>query len=131
MSIYNQLKSRPEPTGKQVVENLALRDAMRAVVLSMMEDVPVILSPVCATAAFRHRARRLETGAKQVGLFEANMPLVWVNLLGLPSLVVPMLVNGDGLPVGVQLIGRPWEEELLLTMGEWLEAARGEFPAAN
>ncbi|MEZ5352782.1 MAG: amidase family protein [Bryobacteraceae bacterium] len=125
---YNALKDKPEPTGKQVVENLAARDAMRASVLAQMERTPVILSPVCAMAAFPHRTRRFETGAKTIGLFQANMPLVWVNLLGLPSLTVPLMTTAAGLPVGVQLIGRPWEEELLLTMGEWLEAVRGRMP---
>jgi Asp-tRNA(Asn)/Glu-tRNA(Gln) amidotransferase A subunit family amidase len=127
VEFYNLLKDRPEPTGKQVVENLAARDAMRAVLLAQMRSVPVILSPVCATAAFTHRQRRFETGEKQIGLFQANMPLTWVNLLGLPSLVLPVGKTPDGLPVGVQLIGRPWEEERLLAIGEQLERARGPF----
>ncbi|MEZ5403350.1 MAG: amidase [Bryobacteraceae bacterium] len=126
---YDLLKDRPDPTGKHVVEQLAARDAIRGVILDQMEDVPVVLSPVCATPAFRHRQRRFATGTKEIGLFQANMPLTWVNLLGLPSLVVPIMVSPEGLPVGVQLIGKPWEEETLLAIGEWLEEARGPFPA--
>jgi aspartyl-tRNA(Asn)/glutamyl-tRNA(Gln) amidotransferase subunit A len=53
------------------------------------------------------------------------MPSTTFNLLGFPALTVPFLVNKDGLPVGVQLVGRPWEEERLLDLGVMLEAARG------
>ena len=54
------------------------------------------------------------------------------NLLGMPGLVVPMGVTKEGLPVGVQLVAKPYDEELLLHVGELLEQARGPFegPAA-
>jgi Asp-tRNA(Asn)/Glu-tRNA(Gln) amidotransferase A subunit family amidase len=52
-----------------------------------------------------------------------------VNLLGLPAMVIPFDLTPDGLPVGIQLIGRPYDEELLLELAVRLEAARGPFPA--
>ena len=124
---YDKLKNNPEPTGKQVVENLAARDAIRRHVLEQMRDVPVILSPVCSVAAFPHRQRRFTTESKEIGLFQAMMPLTWVNLLGLPAITIPMTVGTDGLPIGIQLIGRPWEEELLLDLAAKLEVIRGQF----
>jgi Asp-tRNA(Asn)/Glu-tRNA(Gln) amidotransferase A subunit family amidase len=57
------------------------------------------------------------------------MPVVPFNLFGMPGLVVPIAVTPEGLPIGVQLVGRPWEEELLLEVGARLEAVRGPFPA--
>jgi Asp-tRNA(Asn)/Glu-tRNA(Gln) amidotransferase A subunit family amidase len=57
------------------------------------------------------------------------MTVTPINLLGLPALVVPWGFDADGMPIGVQLIARPWEEELLLEIGVRLEAARG--PIAN
>lgn len=114
----DQIASRPALTGRQVVEVLAARDSMRASLLRQMQETPVILHPAAGMTAFPHRTRRYDTPAKQIGLFEGTFPLVWANLLGLPSLVVP--VGG----VGVQLIGRPYSEELLLAIGERLEAAR-------
>jgi Asp-tRNA(Asn)/Glu-tRNA(Gln) amidotransferase A subunit family amidase len=125
---YNLLKDKPEPTGKQVVEHLAARDAMRSHVLEQLRDVPVILSPVSSIAAHAHRQRRFATESKEIGQFQAMMTLTWANLLGLPALTVPFTMNEEGLPIGVQLIGRPWEEELLLELGMRLESARDPLP---
>jgi aspartyl-tRNA(Asn)/glutamyl-tRNA(Gln) amidotransferase subunit A len=95
-----------------------------------MEEVPVILSPVCGTVAFPHRARRfvLATTDKTFGVFQAMMPSVIWNALGFPALTIPMAISQQGLPIGVQLIGRPWEEQTLLALGERLEQLRGPLP---
>ncbi|HWR49849.1 MAG TPA: amidase [Bryobacteraceae bacterium] len=124
-----QALERPEPTGQEVVENFAARDAMRAALLRQMDQYPVMLWPACGITAFRHRERRWPTATKEIGLFEAMMPLTPANLLGLPALMVPMGLSPEGLAVGVQLVGRPYEEERLLEVGIRLEEARGPFPA--
>jgi Asp-tRNA(Asn)/Glu-tRNA(Gln) amidotransferase A subunit family amidase len=56
------------------------------------------------------------------------MPATPINLLGLPALVIPFDRDERGLPVGVQLVGRPYEEELLLDLAIRMEEARGPFP---
>jgi Asp-tRNA(Asn)/Glu-tRNA(Gln) amidotransferase A subunit family amidase len=110
------IEGRPEPSGRKVVEVLSARDAMRASLLRQMQEVPVILTAAAGMTAFRHRQRRFQTPAKEIGLFEGTFPLVWANLLGLPALVVPV---GQ---LGVQLVGAPYSEDLLLALGERLEA---------
>ena len=45
----------------------------------------------------------------------------WFNLLGNPAAVVPVTRSAQGLPVGVQLAGRPWEEEQVLAVAAALE----------
>lgn len=124
-----QALAEPEPTGQEVFENLAVRDKMRAALLREMEEYPVILMPACGIAAFRHRQRRFETPAKAIGLFEAMMPATPINLLGLPAVAIPFDIDERGLPVGIQLVGRPFEEELLLELAIRMEEARGPFPA--
>jgi Asp-tRNA(Asn)/Glu-tRNA(Gln) amidotransferase A subunit family amidase len=119
----------PEPTATKLVENLAVRDKMRAVLLRQMEEFPVLLTPVCGTTAWKHRQRRYKTPTKDISLFEAMMPVTWLNLLGLPAMVIPFGQDEHGLPAGVQLAGRPYEEELLLEVAIRLEEARGPFPA--
>jgi len=52
----------------------------------------------------------------------------WFNLLGFPAMGVPMGRSPEGLPIGVQIVGRPWEEELVLAVASVLEEARGEWP---
>ena len=125
---YDRLKDKPDPTGRQVVENLASRDSLRRRILEQMAEVPVLVMPACGVAAFPHRTRRYATESKEIGLFQAMMPLTWVNLVGFPSLVVPITMDEEGLPVGVQLVGRPWEEETLLSLGRRLEDIRDPLP---
>lgn len=127
--LLDRLKGRPEPSGRDVLENLAVRDRMRASLLRQMRDYPVLLWPAAGIVAFRHRQRRWETPGKPIGYFEAMMPLTPANLLGLPALVIPWMLTGDGVPAGVQLIGRPYEEENLLELAVRLEEGRGAFPA--
>ena len=119
---------QPAPTASDLLNNLAARDRMRATLLREMEAVPLILAPVCGVPAFRHRERRWDTGSKPIGLFEAMMPVTPWNLLGLPAMTVPFGKSAEGLPIGVQLIGRPYEEELILEVAVRLEEARGPFP---
>jgi amidase len=122
---------QPPIAGWKVVESIAARDAMRRRLIDQMRRVPVLLTPVASISAFRHRDRKfaIEGEAKPIGLFQAMMTVTPINLLGLPALVVPWGFDADGMPIGVQLIARPWEEELLLEIGVRLEAARG--PIAN
>jgi len=121
-------EGEPTPTAMEILQNLAARDAMRASMLRQMLDVPVLLTPACGVVPFRHRERRWEAGGKPVGLFEAMTPVTPFNLLGFPAVVIPFHVTSEGLPIGVQLAGRPYEEELLLELAARLEEARGPFP---
>jgi Asp-tRNA(Asn)/Glu-tRNA(Gln) amidotransferase A subunit family amidase len=121
--------AEPEPTVQEVLENLAARDRMRAGLLRQMEDVPVLLAPACGVVAFHHRERRWATREKSIGLFQAMMPVTPVNLLGLPALVIPFDLTQENLPVGIQLVGRPYEEERILEVALRMEEARGPFPA--
>jgi len=124
----NDALQQPEPTWKDVIENLAVRDKMRGAFLRELEQTPVILMPVCSTTAFRHRQRRFDTPAKQIGLFEAMMTATMINCLGVPAVTIPFGQDENGLPVGIQLVGAPYSEELLLELAVRMENARGIFP---
>ncbi len=115
----------------KVVENLAARDAMRSSLLRQMQNYPVLLLPPCGVPAFHHRERSWETTTKRIGLFQAMMPVTPFNLLGLPSVVIPFDITDDGLPVGIQLVGRPYEEETLLELAVRLESLAPRFSPAG
>jgi amidase len=110
-----------EPTGVEVVKQFAIRDKLRAALLRQMVDTPVLLAPCCAVPAFRRRERNWNG----IGLLDAMSCLTPFNLFGMPALSVPFALSSEGLPIGVQLIGRPYSEELLLAVGEQLEELRG------
>jgi aspartyl-tRNA(Asn)/glutamyl-tRNA(Gln) amidotransferase subunit A len=52
---------------------------------------------------------------------------VTVNMAGLPGISVPAGLDGQGLPLGLQLIGRPFEETTLFSLGQVIEDAAGHF----
>ncbi|MGH9721435.1 MAG: amidase, partial [Bryobacteraceae bacterium] len=121
--------SEGPPAFDDVLTNLAARDRMRAALLRQMEDVRVLLLPACGVPAWRHRERKWETPGKAISQFEAMMPVTIFNLLGLPAAVIPFGFTDDGIPVGIQLVGRPYEEEWVLEVAVRLEEARGPFPS--
>jgi len=107
----------PPPTVEQVVLNLASRDALRTGLLRTMETHPLILTPVCSSTAFPHQAPR----RGQVDVVTAMTPLTIFNLFGMPAIVIPWKMSSEGLPIGIQIAGRPYDEELLLEVAERLE----------
>lgn len=124
-TLLESLRNAAPPTGEQVILNLAARDRMRAALLRQMADIPLLLMPVCSIPAFRHRERRWQVEGGEIGQFQAMMPVVLANVLGLPAVTVPMGTTTSGLPIGVQLVGRPFEDERLLEMAIRLEESRG------
>lgn len=126
-TLLESLPTAEPPTAERVLLTLGARDRMRASLLRQMEQVPVLLMPVCGIPAFRHRERRWHIGDQEIGTFQAMMPVVLANVFGLPSVTVPMGLTASGLPVGIQLLGRPYEDELLLEIAIRLEESRGPF----
>ncbi len=124
---WTLLESLPAktPSAEEVLIQLAARDRMRASLLRQMEEIQVLLMPVCGIAAFRHRERKWEIGGKSIGLFQAMMPAVLANVLGLPAVTIPVSRSAGGLPIGIQLVGRPYDDELLLELAARLEGVRG------
>lgn len=49
----------------------------------------------------------------------------WFNLLGNPAAAIPVGRSPEGLPIGVQVVGRPWEEETVLAVAARIERGRG------
>ena len=108
----------------------AQRDTVRAELLRQLHDIPILLSPVSTEPAFRHGEGRYAPGEPHS--YRDTMRFCqWLNLAGLPGFSLPFGQSPEGLPINVQLIGRPHEEELLLAVAETLEQARGPWKAPN
>ncbi len=128
--LVDQVPEDLEISGRDVVERLALRDKLRVSLLQHMQEIPVILMPVCSIPAFLPREREWELDGRRVDLRQAVSCVTPFNLFGLPAVTIPFGLTDAGLPVGIQLVGAPYSEELLLEIAVRLEQCRGEFPYA-
>ena len=86
--------------------------------------IDAILTPTTPSAAFAIG----EKGAGDpIEMYLNDVFTVTVNMAGLPGISVPGGLDAKGLPLGLQLIGRPFEEETLFALGEVIEQAAGRF----
>ena len=101
------------------------RDLLRARFFAQMQRYPILLCPAAAIPAFRHGERRWQVEGKTVDYLDAWSYTEFFNLLGNPAAVVPVGRSVEGLPIGVQIVSRPWEEEQVLSVASALESACG------
>jgi Asp-tRNA(Asn)/Glu-tRNA(Gln) amidotransferase A subunit family amidase len=117
-------------TGQTLLDTWIERDLVRMQLFEQMENFPVLLCPVASIPAFRHGERHWQIDGQTVEYLDAWSYCEWFNLLGMPGVVVPVSRSPEGLPIGVQIVARPWEEELALTIAEIVEdgCARKQHP---
>ena len=126
---YLQYAQPREPlTLDQLLDACEQRDTLRADILRQMREVTILISPVCSEPAFRHGDGTWQPGAPHSYLDTMRFSQ-WLNLTGFPGVSVPVSISAEGLPIGVQIIGRPHEEELVLAVAEHIENARGPWQA--
>jgi Asp-tRNA(Asn)/Glu-tRNA(Gln) amidotransferase A subunit family amidase len=104
------------------------RDMVRADLMRQMHDVPVLLSPVSTAPAFLHGQGNYRSGDPH-NYRDTMRFSQWLNLAGFPGLSMPFGQSPEGLPINIQLIARPYEEDLLVAVAEALEHARGPWQA--
>jgi len=120
--------AEPRVTLESFMASCVERDLLREDILRQMSDVTVLLSPVSSAPAFHHGAGNYRSG--DTHNYRGTMRYCqWMNLTGFSGLSLPLGRSPEGLPINVQLIGRPYEEELLLGVAEKLEQARGAWQA--
>jgi Asp-tRNA(Asn)/Glu-tRNA(Gln) amidotransferase A subunit family amidase len=112
----------PAHSGQSLLDTWCRRDRLRARFFEQMRDYPVLLCPVAAVPAFAHGQRSWQIDGETVPYLDAWTYCAWFNLLGMPAAVVPVGKSSEGLPIGVQIAARPWEEELVLSIAEKLES---------
>ncbi len=121
--------AEPAHTGESLLAAWLGRDEVREKILLQMRKYPVLICPTAAIPAFRHGEREWKVEGKTVKYLEAWSYCEWFNLLGFPAVVVPMGYSDEGLPIGVQIVGRPWQEEILLAVAAKIEEGRGPWTA--
>jgi Asp-tRNA(Asn)/Glu-tRNA(Gln) amidotransferase A subunit family amidase len=103
------------------------RERLREALLRWMKSTPLILAPVGSTPAFDHGARRVTVKGESISVFRAFSYSQTFNVFGLPSVVVPAGRSVDGLPIGVQIVGRPFDESTVLAAAAIVEESLGGF----
>lgn len=114
----------PPLTGERLIDTLIRRDLLRARFLEQIKAMPVLLTPVSTGPAFRHGEGGW-TRADPANYLETMRFTQWFNLLGFPGVVVPVSKSAEGLPIGVQVVGRPHEEEVALEVAALVEREFG------
>jgi amidase len=117
--------SKPPLTAESLLEAWAHSDMIRGRLLAEMHEIPILLTPVCAVPAFRHGEREWKIDDATVGYFDAMRYTQWFNLLASPAAVVPVGCCAEGLPIGVQIAGRPFEDEAVLAVAAAIEQEFG------
>src|SRR5215207_9915993 len=86
----------------------------------------VLLCPVHSGVAPRHEDEMILVDGESVALAQAEIPCALSPISGCPAVVMPLTSNQDGLPVGMQVVGRRWDDERVLAIAQLLsELTRG------
>jgi Asp-tRNA(Asn)/Glu-tRNA(Gln) amidotransferase A subunit family amidase len=112
-------------THARLMSALEERGRLRHNLLQWMARYPIIIAPVGSTPAFAHGMRRVEVDGKSISVFRAFSYSQTYNVFDLPVVTVPVAHSVEGLPIGVQIIGRPFAEDLVLTVAALVEREVG------
>src|SRR5207302_635591 len=112
-------------TAETLLDSWIDRDLVRMQIFEQMENFPVLLCPVASIPAFHHGERSWQLEGKTVNYLDAWSYCEWFNLLGMPAAVVPIARSSEGLPIGVQIVARAWEEEIVLSLAQVLDEVSG------
>jgi amidase len=118
----------PILTAEELLLAWAEADIIRHKLLEQMQEYPLLLCPASSVPAFRHDERSWVIDGQRVEYLDAMRYTQWWNLLAAPAAVVPVGRSPEGLPIGVQLVGRPFEDEIVLTVASVIDEAFGYQP---
>jgi len=98
-----------------------VRTLIRQDFLNAYREVDALLAPVAPTAAFKQG----EKSADPLAMYLSDIYTISLNLAGLPGISIPCGFTRGGLPIGLQIIGRPFQEAGLLAIARAYEQAHG------
>jgi Asp-tRNA(Asn)/Glu-tRNA(Gln) amidotransferase A subunit family amidase len=94
---------------------------MRAELVQWLDSIPLIVCPVGATPAYEHDTLKVTVNNTTMGIFRAFSYAQTFNVFDLPVVTIPVARSREGLPIGVQLVGPPFREDLVLDAAEIVE----------
>ena len=117
--------SVPALTAVELLDAWAELDVLRVKALEEMQEHRVLVCPVASVPAFRHGERVWTVEGRAVEYLDAWRFTQWFNVLAAPAAVVPVGRSAEGLPIGVQVAGRPFEDETVLGVAAVVDEAFG------
>ena len=127
--IFSEFLSIAEAAGELTARELlfasAELDLLRSKFLAEMRKFPVLLCPVASIPAFRHNERTWTIDGTPVRYLDAVRHTQWFNATAMPAAVVPVGSSPEGLPIGVQVVARPFEDETALAVAAVIDTAFG------
>jgi amidase len=124
--LYSGMTLRPQMVADMLVKRQALIDKVE----HFLTDYDAWICPVFPTPAFTHRKpdAPVEVDGKPLAQLLANLlHSVIFNLTGHPVVTIPIGLTAQGLPVGVQIVGRRWPEMALLNTAEQIASQTGGY----
>jgi len=115
----------PPPSLDDYINVWLERDRLRETLVDWLNDTPLIIAPVGATPAYEHGTLKLRVGEQTMSTFRAFSYCQTFNVFDLPVVVIPVANSNDGLPIGVQIVGRPFAEADVLDAAAIIEEAVG------
>lgn len=112
----NLAHAEPPLSGTELLQAWAECDQVRENLIAEMQRFPILLCPVCSVPAFRHGERAWKVQNRSVAYLDAMSYTQWFNLLAAPAAVIPVGKSPQGLPIGVQIAGLPYSDELVLAV---------------
>ncbi len=130
-ALHAERGPRPALSASALLHAWIERDLVRAALLHEMRHHDVLVCPVAALPAFAHGERQWRIDGQLVGYLDAMAYTQWFNILGNPAAVVRAGWSHDGLPIGVQVVGRPFEEHHVLDVAAAIERGCGGWVAPS
>lgn len=115
--VREELSASPVEFGRRIRE----MDLFRSQMLGFMENYDLIVCPVNANVAIKHGTLK--------ELYDGFSYTATYNLTGWPGAVVRAGTSPEGLPIGVQIVARPWREDVALKVAQFVEANFGGWQA--
>jgi Asp-tRNA(Asn)/Glu-tRNA(Gln) amidotransferase A subunit family amidase len=113
----------PAPSLDEYIADWMERDRLREELLRWMETTPIIIAPVGAVPAYEHDTLKITVQGTTMGAFRAFSYAQTFNVFDLPVVTVPAGRSREGMPIGDQVVGRPFAEEMVLAAAEMVEKA--------
>ena len=112
-----RLVSGPDYLKAEQLRRVLVEDFAR-----VFDDVDVIITPATPLTAWLHDAKTVEIAGGQESVLAASWRLTYpYNLVGLPAISIPCGFDRDGLPIGLQIAAKPFDEETLLRVAHAYE----------